>query len=1121
MRCSQCGFENPEGLKFCGECGTAVRGGCPSCGFENPTGFKFCGECGTPITGVVPTEPLERDPLAYTPKHLAEKILQSKSALEGERKQVTVFFADVKGSMDLQEDIDPEEWHRIMDRFFQILTEGVHRFEGTVNQYTGDGIMALFGAPIAHEDHSQRACYAALRLRDDLQEYAREVKRERGLGFSVRMGINSGEVVVGKIGDDLRMDYTAQGHTVGLAARAEELASPDTCYLTGQTAGLVRGYFELEDLGSFNVKGIREPIPIFQLQGMGALRTRLDVSRMRGFSKFVGRADEMATLEAALERAIQRNGQVIGVVGEAGVGKSRLCFELAERCRARAFPVHEAHAAAHSKAVPLLPVLELVRSYFGITEQDDEETTRDKIAGRTVRLDESAAEVLPFLFDLLGVPDPLRPAPLMDPEARQRQLFETMKRLRQARSERDPAVFLIEDLHWIDRASEGFLENLIDSLPGTRTLVLVNFRPEYHAGWMARSYYQQLPLVPLGPGAIGEMLEHLLGPHPTVNQLAEHIRARTGGNPFFIEEVVQSLVESGSLEGSRGAYRLIQPVGDVAVPATVHTVLAARIDRLPEREKQVLQTAAVIGKNFSEPILHRVVELSDRDLSASLSALQGAEFIYQETLYPVEEYAFKHPLTQEVALGSQLQERRRRVHAAVARAIEATDREKLDDRAALLAHHWEEAGDDLEAARWHRRAAERAGIAYPQESFRHWQRVRDLSDGLPVSPERDELGAVARVQLLTVGGRVSGQDEEMKDLFEEGTELARRSGRDDALGQLLGAYAVYKLMRTGNVAEVFPDLERALELADRTSDVQSQLVARYNLKLACTYGGRYARVVSLCDEAFALIDRHPGLRLSGLGDFMGLFKLFKFMVLPLMGRMEEAQSLCDSMLREAQTPHRRFMAQLSPGELALGRGDGPTAVARFQAALSMDESVARSEVVEAVFRTELGRAYLLNREWDQAIAAFDHVLSTIREQRIARYQEPLALAGLAFARLARGEIEEAHSNAEEAIRISQRQGTGAFEPFGQIAMARILIARGGPREKIEAALSCAAEVIGETGARWLLPTLCEVRAELARASGDDAASERELREAHRLYVEMGATGHAERVARELGATDQG
>jgi class 3 adenylate cyclase len=767
MKCPSCGCENREGAKFCGECAAPLAAAlaCPSCGTANPKGRKFCDSCGQPLA-----EPSAPDPRSYTPKHLAEKILTSRAALEGERKQVTVLFADVKGSMDLAEQLDPEEWHKIMDRFFAILSEGIHRFEGTINQYTGDGIMALFGAPIAHEDHAQRACYAALHLRDALRRYADELRIGKGISFAVRMGLNSGEVVVGKIGDDLRMDYTAQGHTVGLGARMEQIAAADSIYLSERTAKLVSSYFRLRDLGETRVNGLNELVHVHELEGVGALRTRIDVSRARGFTKFVGRQGEMAVLEGALQQAIAGNAQVVGVVAEPGTGKSRLCYEFAEGCRARGITVYEAHGLSHTKVVAFLPILELLRAVFRITEQDGNEATREKIAGRILLLDETLAEGLPLIFDFLGVPDPERPAPPLGPEARQRQLLDLIRRLARARSAREPAVLLFEDLHWFDRASEEFIEKLvIEIAPGNRTLVLLNFRPEYHVEWTQRSYYHQLPLLPLRPEEIAELLGDLLGVDLSLRRLRELIQDRTGGNPIFIEEIVQSLVETGALVGTRGAYRLGKPAEEIGIPATVQSVLAARIDRLPQREKQMLQTASVIGKKFSEPILRRVADLGDGDLPAALHALMNAEFLYQEALYPETEYAFKHPLTQEVAYRSQLAERRARVHAAIARAIGEIDSGKVGEPAALLAYHWEHAGDAQEAAKWHRRAAEWVGANNPTEALRHWGSVRQLLDTLPETPESLAERAAVRAQIMNHLSRLG-------DLEDRATALFRKDG---------------------------------------------------------------------------------------------------------------------------------------------------------------------------------------------------------------------------------------------------------------------------------------------------------------------------------------------------------
>src|SRR5436309_27476 len=856
MECPRCHYENAGGARFCGECGASLTRDvtCSSCGHANPAGQTFCNGCGHRLDESARSA--ARDRPAYTPKHLVEKILASRTALEGERKQVTVLFADVKGSMDLAEQVDPEVFHQVMERFAALLAEGVHRFEGTVTQFTGDGVMALFGAPIAHEDHAQRACYAALHRREELRRYAEELKRTKGLGFAVRMGINAGEVVVGTIGDDLRMDYTAQGHTVGLAARMEQLAGADRVYLTEHTAALVSGYLRLRDLGPLTVKGVQDRLRVYELECLGSLRTKLDVSRGRGFSRFVGREGETATLAAALARAAAGDAQVVGVVAEAGLGKSRLCYEFVQRCRARRIPVDEAHGVAHGKMVPYLPVLGFLRGYFGIGEQDTAQAMREKIAGRLLLLDPALADALPLLLDFLGVPDPERPLPRLDPEVRQHRLFETMKRLTHARSRREPGVSLFEDLHWIDGASEAFVANLVEAVAGTRTLVVVSFRPEYDAAWMRRSYYQRLALPPLGSEAIAELLADRLGTDPSLEGLGDRIRTHTGGNPFFIEEIVQALVEAGSLAGTKGAYRVVRPVAELTLPLTVQAVLAGRIDRLPAREKDVLGTAAVIGKDVPGPVLHRVVALPEAELAAAVAELVSREFFYETALYPQAEYAFKHPLTQEVAYHSQLGERRKAVHAAVAHAIEWFYADRLDEHAAVLAQHWERAGEALVAADWHRRAAEWVGARDRGEMSRHWQRVRALLDGVPESSETLAMGVFARTHLLNNGTLLGQADDEAAALFAEGTALPSRLDRPAARVLLLITYGLSRLV-SGAVDEALAHLTESVRLADQSGNTFLQLIARVGLAHALPFAGQLREALAMGDEVERLCGGDP------------------------------------------------------------------------------------------------------------------------------------------------------------------------------------------------------------------------------------------------------------------------
>jgi class 3 adenylate cyclase/tetratricopeptide (TPR) repeat protein len=1068
-------------------------------------------------------EAVERPrPAPYTPRHLAEKILQSRSALEGERKQVTVLFADLKGSMELAEQLGPEEWHSILDRFFQILTEGVHRFEGTVNQYTGDGIMALFGAPISHEDHAQRACYTALHLQDAVRAYADVLRRTQGVSLSTRIGINSGEVVVGKIGDDLRMDYTAQGHSVGLAQRMEQLAAADSTYLSAHTARLVEGYFQLRDLGEFELKGVGSPLRVHELRGVGALRTRLDSARARGFSKFVGRDREMASLDSALEAAIAGHGQVVGVVAEAGTGKSRLCLEFVERCRARGIRVNAAHCPAHGKTVPYLPLLEMLRDVFGIEGSDSDHEARRKIAGELMLLDESFQSLLPILFEFMGVGDPSKPATGMSPEGRQQRLYAFVRHLVQARSEREPTVLFLDDLHWIDPGSDAFLAQSVDAAAQTRTLWLVNFRPEYQAAWMSKSYYQQLPLRPLEPEAVAALLEDLLGNDPSVAGLPARVHERTGGNPFFTEEIVQSLVEDGNLVGTRGAYRLETEIDALHIPNTVRSVLAARLDRLGEREKRLLQTASVIGKEFSDPLLRALVAGSDHDalpaaeFGDAIATLSRAEFIYERALYPEAEYAFKHPLTHEVAYRSQLGSRRAELHAGVAGAIERLEADKLDERAALLAYHWEQAGQALTAAQWHERGAAVAGFDSPTEALRHWEKVWELLHTAPSSEEAVALRLRAVSALLNFGWRLGMARERLQQLFEEGKALAIERG--DVREQVRLHYAL-GLMEEEDARRALAIFRESLSLTDATGDPELLWSARTTLDWSLWLVGDLASALQVADEQVALGEVDPGLGRATLGISTADSLWHRGVILADLGRFREATEMFERARERAQRFGENEMASwvdLFWSRALVLAGDAAGALSTARRAIEATEKIGSVLGRQLAYGTR-GVALLLHVDWRGARESLEAALELGRQKSSGGFMRPYDVAALAEAHLGLGEDSRARRLAEEAIEIASRRGMLVAEVCAHLARARVWLAQGGveARIEVEASLERASELVRSTGARSYEPQICVERARLAGLLSDDVGRQRGLREAHRLFVEMGAGGRAENVTREL------
>jgi class 3 adenylate cyclase/predicted ATPase len=944
---------------------------------------------------------------------------------------VTVLFADVKGSMALAEQVDAEEWHKVMNRFFAILSDGVHRFEGTINQYTGDGIMALFGAPIAHEDHAQRACYAALHLQHELRHYADEMRLERGLNFSVRMGLNSGEVVVGKIGDDLRMDYTAHGHTVGLAARMEQIAEAGKTLLTGHTAKLVSGYVQLRDLGETRVKGLSDPLRVFELEGAARVRTRLEVSRSRGFSRFVGRQDEMVTLEAALARANSGSAQVVGVVGEPGLGKSRLCFEFLERCRARGLSIFEAHGVPHGKALPLLPMLELFRSFLGISDQDTDQAAREKIAGRFLLLDESLREMLPLVFDLLGVSDPERPTPAMDPQSRQRQLVAVVKRVTQMWGRRQPAVTFLEDLHWFDGGSEGFLEAIVEALPSTQWLVLLNFRPEYHAAWMQRSYYHQLPLLPLGPEAIAELLRDLLGRDPSVAVLGERIRERTGGNPFFIEEVVQALAETGSLEGAKGAYRLVRPAAELRLPATVQAVLAARIDRLGEREKQVLETAAVIGREFTEPVLRRVVELPEIDLTATLQKLTSAEFVYEEALYPEAQYTFKHVLTQEVAYNSLLNERRVTLHERVGEAIESTFAGRLDEHLSELAHHYTHSKDTRKAIEYSQRAGERAvQLSANVEAIKHLTSALKFLETLPDSPERVEQELASRMALTVPLLATKGySDPEVKDTYARARELCSRTGETPRLFPMLHGLWFFNLTR-GDLRSARELANQLLDLGETVRDLSLLVQAHFDLGSTLFFAGDLAPSGDQLEKGIRLYDSEVHRSLAFIyGQDPGVFSRSQLaFTLWMLGYPDRALTKGNegiAMARDLGHPFSLAIALHMTGTVHQLRREPQLAESREDAviALSAERELSFWSWWASIIR---GWAVAQQKEGAEGIAQMREDLAVIRAAG-TELALPWALALLAEALGNEGQAEEALTVLGDALALAAKNGDLMYE----------------------------------------------------------------------------------------------
>jgi class 3 adenylate cyclase/predicted ATPase len=1043
-------------------------------------GEQFCGQCGAALAAPARAPP-DRVPRDYTPKHLADRILQSKSALEGERKQVTVLFADVKGSLELAEQVDPEEWHRILDRFFQILADGVHRFEGTVNQYTGDGIMALFGAPIAHEDHAQRACYAALRLSEELRRYADEL-RLRGLNFSVRMGLNSGEVVVGKIGDDLRMDYTAQGHTVGLAARMEQIAASDRIYLTEQTARRAEGFFELRDLGQLDVKGVREPLRVYELQGVGPLRTRLEVAASRGLVRFVGRRGEMEQLRRAWQAARAGRGQIVGVVGEAGVGKSRLVYEfkasLERGCR-----VLEAFSVSHGKATAYLPLIDLLKSYFGIKLEDDERQRREKITGRVLTLDRTLEDTLPYLFSLLGIGDEAVSLAQMDPQIRRQRTIEAVKRVLLRETLDQPCVLIFEDLHWVDGETQAFLDLLSESAETARLLLLVDYRPEYRHGWRSKAYYTQLGLDPLGEEEAREMLMALLGEGAGAEReaLQRLILEKTEGNPFFIEEVVQTLAEEGVLASERGGYRLERPPGELHIPATVQDVLAARIDRLPAQEKDLLQSLAVIGKGFPLDLLRALAERGEEDLYRGLSHLQAGEFIYEQPAFPEPEYTFKHALTQEVAYGSLLAKRRGALHERTAQAMEELYRDGLDAHYAELAHHYGRTENTPKAVEYLLLAGEQAvqRSAYAEAIGRLSRGVERVAK-LPETRERAQQELL--LQLALGEALIVTQDfaaPEAERAYGRARDLCEQVGEAPQLFRaLLGLHQVR--VARAEIDESRKLAEQLLRLARRTRDPAHLLLAHLATGETSFYRGEVHQARERLEEAIRRYDPQE-------------FRSHEY-------------------LYSSTDPAVWALFYLSPTLWGLGYPDQASTRSREALALARELSHPFSQ---ALALAVVIRATWLRRESQAALEAAEALIALSGEHGFP-FWVGIGAFIRAWALADQGQLPEGIAGMGSVLEAMQAAGALLGWPFFVASLAEAH-GKAGQAERGAVLIAEALEFVASTGECDYEAELHRVKGELllARSPSDPAGAEACFREALDVARQQSAKSFELRAATSL------
>jgi class 3 adenylate cyclase/tetratricopeptide (TPR) repeat protein len=973
-------------------------------------------------------------PLTYTPPYLVEKVLTSRSALEGERKQVTVLFADLKGSMELLADRDPEEARQLLDPVLERMMAAVHRYEGTVNQVMGDGVMALFGAPLALEDHAVRACYAALAMQAAIRTYAEEARRAHGISVQMRVGLNSGAVVVRAIGNDLHMDYSAVGQTTHLAARMEQLATPGSILLTVDTLRLVEGLVQVKALGPIPVKGLPEPVEVFELVGASPLRGRFQARMAGGLTHFVGRETELAAVVQALERVVAGHGQVVAMVGEAGVGKSRLVYECVHAHHLQGWRVLESTSVSYGQATPYFPVLELLRRYYHVEEPDDARTVRAKVTGQVLTLDETLQETLPALLALLDVLPTDSPFLALDPPQRRQHTLQALKRVLLRESQGQPLLLVFEDLHWIDAETQALLDSLVESLPTAHLLLLVNYRPEYQHGWGSKTYYTQLRLDPLRPASAAEFLEALLGDDSYLGPLKQLLITRTEGNPFFLEESVRTLVETGVLVGEPGAYRLAQMLPTIQVPSTVQAVLAARIDRLPPEEKRLLQTAAVVGTEVPLPLLQAIAELPEEALHRGLSHLQSAEFLYETRLFPEPAYTFKHALTHEVAYGGLLLERRRALHAQIVEVLETLHADRLAEQVERLAHHafrgegWAKALAYCRqaGAKAFTRSANREAVACFEQAL---AAVQHLPESHTTREQALDLWLDLRTALFALG-----ELERMRDTLRQAETLAEALDDPGRLGWVSIAIS-HSCWLMGDQDRAIASSQRALALAEALSDGGLRIMATFNLGRAYHDLGDYHRAMEFLRRSAEWLE----------GDLLGerfgqayLPSVFSYVWLALclaeVGAFGDGIAMAEQGLRIAETvghPFSRIGAYWGIGYVSLRKGDLSQAIPPLERAIELSQAV-HSPNWFFVVATVLSPAYALSGRMVEALGLTEQVMTR------SMSHQALRIAAFSEVYLLTGHPEEASAHAGEALpfaRAHKERGSEAWtlRTLGEIA----------------------------------------------------------------------------------------
>jgi class 3 adenylate cyclase/tetratricopeptide (TPR) repeat protein len=1114
MICPNCQHENGAGAKFCEQCASALELVCANCGTRISPTAKFCSECGHP-TGLSAPKFLSSRSMALrplTPRHLAEKILTSRAEVDGERKQVSVLFADITGSLELISGRDPESAQAILNPVLEQMIEAVHYYEGTVNRLLGDGIMAIFGAPLAHEDHAVRACYAALMIQESAAAGQADHAEQP---LKIRVGINSGEIVVCAISKDLDMEYTVVGETAHLAARMEQMAQPGSILTTAKTIRLAEGYVATRSLGPQPIEGLTEPEEVYELVGAGPAHTRLQAASIRGLTQFVGREAELDRLRRAQQLVGMGLGQLVAIVGEAGVGKSRLLYEFTHSHRLLGWLVLETTAISLGRATSYLPVVALLKSYFAIQDRDDRHEIRRKVVEKVLSLDEELEATLPAILALLDLPIDDAGWHTLDPAQRRRRCLDAVMGLLLQAARKQPVLLIFEDLHWVDNETQALLDALAGALGSARLLLLVTYRPGYQHIWSSRQNYCEIRLSTLPTEDTKDLLEVLLGRDPELAPLKQLLIVR-GGNPFFLEETVRALVETQALSGERGDYRLMRPIGNIQVPPTVQAILAARIDRLLPGDKNLLQVASVVGREIPLAVLRPMSDFTEEALNHALEHLQTAEFLFETGVYPDVEYSFTHALTHEVTYNGLLRARRSSLHARLVNAIETLYRDRLGEHIERLAQHAVR-GELLEkAVRYLRQAGQKALSRSALENGRVWfEQALSILEKVPETRENIELSIDIRFDLRN-SLHPLGHLEKCLDHLQKVQVQATQLDDKRRLGQALSFLCqYYRLM--GEFDSAGEAGERAMAIADELDDLSLRMVASGHFAAVFAGRGDHHRASQILSAAVEPLRGDIATETMGTTGVLGVFlRGYLGCSLAELGEFERAVRWAEEAVEIARAADHVYSLSFSyycKGIVLALQGE----VSRSIAVLEQSLEVCRSwtlPLMLPLIGLSLGHAYCLAGRADEAILLLEETereASTMHRQ--GGHAMILVRLGEAYLRSARK--ADAERCGRRALQLSRKQGERGLEAYALRLLAELGQGDPSPLDESETNYLGAVRIAEELDLR---PLAAQCRFGLGkryRSAGQQGSAEQQFNTAAALFRELGMQSWLEQVESQL------